>query len=89
VSHTLNLGPGKKDPGLRPLEPGSFGTQVRLPSNLGPKDPGDRLLPTAAKHRFYHVFMEGEMKSLAQAAGCFTEIEEVYDDGNYVLFLRK
>jgi hypothetical protein len=29
------------------------------------------------------------MKSLAQAAGCFTEIEEVYDDGNYVLFLRK
>jgi len=44
---------------------------------------------TAAKHRFYHVFMEGEMKSLAQAAGCFTEIEEVYDDGNYVLFLRK
>jgi hypothetical protein len=43
----------------------------------------------AAKHRFYHVFKEGEMKSLAQAAGCFTEIEEVYDDGNYVLFLRK
>ncbi len=43
----------------------------------------------AAKHRFYHVFMEGEMKSLALAAGCFSEIEEIYDDGNYVLFLRK
>ncbi|CBY06749.1 unnamed protein product [Oikopleura dioica] len=43
----------------------------------------------AAKHRFYHVFMEGEMKSLALAAGYFSEIEEIYDDGNYVLFLRK
>ncbi|CAG5102193.1 Oidioi.mRNA.OKI2018_I69.chr1.g186.t1.cds [Oikopleura dioica] len=43
----------------------------------------------AAKHRFYHVFIEGEMKSLAQEAGCFQEIKEVYDDGNYVLFLRK
>ena len=43
----------------------------------------------AAKHRFYHVFIEGEMKSLAQEAGCFQEIKEVYDDGNYVLFLQK
>ena len=58
-----------------------------LTDNSGSRD--GKSTDPAAKHRFYHVFMEGEMKSLAQKAGYFSEIEEIYDNGNYVLFLRK
>ena len=42
-----------------------------------------------AVHRFYHVFHEGEMKSIAAKTDLFDKIDEVYDDGNYVLFLTK
>ena len=44
---------------------------------------------SSAVHRFYHVFMEGEMKDLAEKAKMFSKIEEIYDDGNYVLFLTR
>jgi alkylated DNA repair protein alkB family protein 8 len=42
-----------------------------------------------AVHRFYHVFRKGEMADLARKAEIFSEIEERYDDGNYVLFISR
>ena len=42
-----------------------------------------------ACHRYYHVFEESEMKELALKTNMFSQIEEVYDDGNYVLFLTR
>ena len=42
-----------------------------------------------ALHRYYHVFEKGEMESLAKRTNCFSSVEEVYDDGNYVLFLKR
>ena len=39
--------------------------------------------------RFYHVFEQGEMAQLARETGMFTIIDEIYDDGNYVLFLTR
>ena len=42
-----------------------------------------------AVHRFYHVFREGEMAKLAHKADLFKDIDERYDDGNYVLFMSR
>jgi hypothetical protein len=37
----------------------------------------------------YTSFQEGEMKDCAEKTKMFTEIKEVYDDGNYVLYLTR
>ena len=52
-----NLGLWKKVPGEQYLEPGTFRSQVRHPSNLGPKVPGDNVQPLFPGDRI-SIFVE-------------------------------